>query len=86
MPLLFTASAPCGPARSCRNAYPSPGTTSRIWFLWATLPSFMAGRFRPWTLSRLARPARGSHWRASAGVSRTSGAAFLWRPYALFMK
>ena len=86
MPLLFTASAPCGPARSYRSAYPSPGATSRIWFMWATLPGWTARSCRPWILSLLEVPARGFLWLACAGASRMSEAAFLWRPYELLMK
>ena len=58
MPLLFTASALCEPARSCRSVCPSQNGTSRTWPMWATLPGSTAGYSRLWTSSHLEARAR----------------------------
>ena len=86
MPLLFMASEPFGPAKSCRSACPSQSATSRTWPMWATLPGLTAGRSRQWTLSHLEVRARGYRWRVNAGDWQTSAAAFSWRLCALFMR
>lgn len=86
MPLLFMASVPCGPAKSCRSACPSRNATSPAWPMWGTLPSSMAGRSRPWISSHLEVRARDYRWLVSAGGWPMSAAAFSWKLYASFMK